>query len=98
MSPILFNALNNHKRDIIHNTYKSDVFSSGMCLYFAATLAFQSLYDIREVRNMEIIGNILRNYLYPYYSGDIVDILYKMLQLEEKKRPDFIQLERMISF
>ena len=98
MSPILFDALNNHKRDIIHNTYKSDVFSLGMCIFFAATLTFQSLYDIREIRNMEIIGNILGNYLYPHYSEDIVDILYKMLQLEEKKRPDFIQLERMISF
>ena len=46
---------------------------------------------------MEIIGNFLGNYLYPHYSEEIVDILYIMLQLEEKKRPDFVQLERMIS-
>ena len=98
MSPILFDALNSHKRDIIHNTYKSDVFSLGMCIFFAATLTFQSLYDIREIKNMEVIGNVLGNYLYPHYSEDIVDILYKMLQVEEKKRPDFIQLERMINF
>ena len=98
MSPILFDALNNHKRDVIHNTYKSDVFSLGMCLFFAATLTFQSLYEIREVKNMEVIGNILGNYLYSHYSEEIVDILFKMLQIEEKKRPDFIQLERMINF
>ena len=98
MSPILFDALNSHKRDIIHNTYKSDVFSLGMCIFFAATLTFQSLYDIREIKNMEVIGNILGNYLYSRYSEDIVDILFKMLQIEEKKRPDFIQLERMIKF
>ena len=98
MSPILFDALNSHKRDIIHNTYKSDVFSLGMCIFFAATLTFQSLYDIREIKNMEVNGNILGNYLYPHYSEDIVDILFKMLQLEEKKRPDFIQLERMMNF
>ena len=97
MSPILFDALNSHKRDIIHNTYKSDVFSLGMCIFFAATLTFQSLYDIREIKNMEVIGNVLGNYLYPHYSEDIVDILYKMLQVEEKKRPDFIQLERIIN-
>ena len=98
MSPILFDALNNHKRDVIHNTYKSDVFSLGMCIFFAATLTFQSLYDIREIKNMEVIENILGNYLYQHYSGDIVDILVKMLQLDEKKRPDFIQLERIINF
>jgi Zn finger protein HypA/HybF involved in hydrogenase expression len=98
MSPILFDALNSHKRDIIHNTYKSDVFSLGMCIFFAATLTFQSLYDIREIKNMEIIENVVGNYLYPHYSEDIVDILFKMLQIEEKKRPDFIQLERMINF
>ncbi len=98
MSPILFDALNSHKKDIIHNTYKSDVFSLGMCIFFAATLTFQSLYDIREIKNMEVICNIIGNYLYPHYSEEIVDILYKMLQLEEKKRPDFIQLERMINF
>ena len=98
MSPILFDALNSHKRDIIHNTYKSDVFSLGMCIFFAATLTYQSLYDIREIKNMEVIGNVIGNYLYPHYSEDIVDILLRMLQIEEKKRPDFIQLERMINF
>ena len=98
MSPILFDALNSQKRDVIHNTYKSDVFSLGMCIFFAATLTFQSLYDIRELKNMGVIENILGNYLYQHYSGDIVDILVKMLQLDEKKRPDFIQLERIINF
>ena len=98
MSPILFEALNNHKRDVIHNTYKSDVFSLGMCLLFAATLTFQSLYDIREVTNMEVIENIIGNYLYPNYSKNIVDILVRMLQIEEKNRPDFIQLESIFNF
>ena len=98
MSPILFQALNNHKKDVIHNTYKSDVFSLGMCFFFAATLTFQSLYDIREITKMEIIENIIGNYLYPNYSKKIVDILIRMLQIEEIKRPDFIQLEREFNF
>ena len=98
MSPILFDALSNHKRDVIHNTYKSDVFSLGMCIVFAATLTFQSLYDIREVTDMNVVGNIIGNYLYPNYSKNIVDILLKMLQIEERKRPDFIQLERILNF
>ena len=98
MSPILFQALNNRKKDVIHNTYKSDVFSLGMCFFFAATLTFQSLYDIREINKMEIIENIIQNYLYPKYSKKIVDIIIRMLQIEEIKRPDFIQLEREFKF
>ena len=99
MSPILFDALNNHQRDVIHNTYKSDVFSLGMCILLAATLTFQSLYDIREVTNMELIENIIANYMHRNnYSKIIVDILVNMLQIEEKKRPDFIQLERIFNF
>ena len=98
MSPILFEALNNHKKDVIHNTYKSDVFSLGMCIFFASTLTFQSLYDIREVTNMEIVENIIGNYLEKKYSKNIIDILVKMLQIEEKNRPDFIQLERNFNF
>ena len=96
MSPVLFNALNNHILDVVHNTYKSDVFSLGMCLFLAATLTFQSLYDIRELKNMGVIGTVLDKYLFPHYSGHFVNILFSMLQVEEKLRPDFIELEASI--
>ena len=97
MSPILFRALNKHKTHIIHNTYKSDVFSLGMCVFLAATLTFQSLYDIRELKDMELIKNILVKYLIAKYSYDFVHILIKMLEFNEELRPDFIELEKIIS-
>ena len=97
MSPILFRALNKHQSHIIHNTYKSDVFSLGMCLLLAATLTFQSLYDIRELKDMELIKNILVKYLIVKYSYDFVHILIKMLEVNEDQRPDFIELEKIIS-
>ena len=47
MSPLLFKALKKKKgmRDkyIEHNTHKSDVFSLGLCMFWAATLSMQSL-------------------------------------------------------
>ena len=51
MSPILFYALRSKKflKYINHNSFKSDVFSFGYCALFAATLCFESLYDIREL-------------------------------------------------
>ena len=93
MSPILFRALNKRQNYIIHNTYKSDVFSLGMCLFLAATLTFQSLYDIRELKDMNLIKNILEKYLIVKYSYNFVNILIKMLEINENLRPDFIELD-----
>ena len=97
MSPILFRALNKRQNHIVHNTFKSDVFSLGMCLFLSATLTFQSLYDIRELKDMELIKNILVKYLIVKYSYDFVHILIKMLEINEELRPDFIELEKILS-
>ena len=97
MSPILFRALNKRQKQLIHNTYKSDVFSLGMCILLAATLTFQSLYDIRELKDMEKIKNILVKYLISKYSYDFVHILVKMLEINEDLRPDFIELEKILA-
>ena len=97
MSPILFNGLNQKKIQIIHNTYKSDIFSLGMCILFAATLGDDSLYEIREMNSMNNIRNVLRKYLSRKYSDNFIEILLCMLENKEKKRPDFIQMEKVIS-
>ena len=97
MSPIQFFALNQKVHQIQHNTYKSDVFSLGMCILFAATLSDDCLYDIREVTDMNIIRNILENYLSERYSIGFINLLLHFLEINEKKRPDFIILENIIS-
>jgi serine/threonine protein kinase len=94
MSPILFTALNKRQNIIIHNTFKSDVFSLGMCLFLAATLTFRSLYEIREVKDSKVIKKILEKYLIVKYSYNFVNILVKMLEVDENLRPDFIELEK----
>ena len=96
MSPILFDALNNNQIDVLHNSYKSDVFSLGMCIFLAATLSFDCLYEIREEKNMNIIKKILEKYLIPRYSKNLVEILFNMLQIDEDLRPNFIELEKII--
>ncbi len=93
MSPILFNALKLKKNVVYHNCFKSDVFSLGMCILFAATLTFKSLYNIRELKDRETIKNILARYLVARYSFEFVNIILKMLEINEEKRPDFIELE-----
>ena len=97
MSPIQFFALNQKVQQVQHNTYKSDVFSLGMCILFAATLSDDCLYDIREVTDMNIIRNILESYLSERYSIGFIKLLLHFLEINEKKRPDFIILENIIS-
>jgi hypothetical protein len=96
MSPILFHGLRTKSVDVIHNTYKSDVFSLGLCILFAATLNFRCLVDIREITNMKVLSNIINRYLRDRYSNKFHSLLRKMIELEEKLRVDFIELEKLL--
>ena len=96
MSPILFNALRRGLQKVEHNTYKSDVFSLGMCLFYAACLSFDGPVEIREINDMNMKMQILNKYLSARYSQKLIRIFYLMLLTEESDRPDFIQLENAI--
>ena len=96
MSPILFKGYRAKMPSVKHNTYKSDVFSLGMCIFFAASLTYESLGIIREIYDMNIIKKVLDKYLGQRYTQNFINIIYIMLQVEEKNRPDFNQLETLI--
>ena len=93
MSPILFKGYHSGSHTIRHNTFKSDVFSLGMCFLLAASLKYGPLNVIREVSDMNIIKKIVNKYLGKRYSKNLIGLLLIMLQVEEKKRPDFKELE-----
>ena len=97
MSPILFYAYNHNVSQVLHNTYKSDVFSLGMCILLAATLSGYTLYDIREIIDINTITKIIFNALNGRYSKNIINLIIKMLQIDENLRMDFIELEKFIS-
>ena len=99
MSPILFFALhdiNGPKEKITHNTYKSDVYSLGMCALYAATLTLESCCAIRQLKDMNIVESIVREYLEDKFSLDFISFILEMLEVDEYLRPDFIQLEIQI--
>ena len=96
MSPILFNGLRNHIYQVRHNTYKSDVFSLGMCFLLAACLSFDLPVQIRELSDMSQKEYVLNGYLAKRYSPKLIKILLLMIQTEEMNRPDFILLENAI--
>ena len=96
MSPILFKGYRSGKQQIRHNTYKSDVYSLGVCFLFAASLSFEGPNVIREVYDMKIIRRVLNQQLKRRYSQNLINLIFTMLQVDENKRPDFTQLELMI--
>ena len=97
MSPILFHALRSQQflKYVHHNTFKSDVFSFGLCGLFAASLCYESLYDIRELTSNFSIRIVIEKYLKRRYSSKLIDLLCLMLELDEKVRCDFIELEKV---
>ena len=97
MSPILFKGMRLRRlKSIEHNIYKSDVFSLGFCLVFAASLTFNCLYDIREIYNMKLIEDNLRKYFNGRYSEKFIQLVLCMLEIEENDRMDFIELNKYI--
>ena len=96
MSPILFNGLHQNLIQVKHNTYKSDVFSLGMCLFYAASLTYGGVDSIRELNDMNEIKKIIFSYLGSRYSEKLILLILTMLEIDENKRPNFIQLEEQL--
>ena len=96
MSPLLFNGLRTGQVDIKHNVFKSDVYSFGLCVLFAASLQMITLYDIRRIVDMQDIKKYLDKMLGDKYSKKFIEFVAVLLEIHEKNRPDFIQLEHMI--
>jgi hypothetical protein len=104
MSPVLFTSLRNSGKSpnemidsesfkITHDSFKSDVFSFGYCVLLAATLNYRALYDIRELGDMQSTSMIIYRYLKSRYSNKLINVIIKMVEINENLRPDFIQLE-----
>ena len=98
MSPIVFKGYHAGMQNIKHNTYKSDVYSLGMCFFFAASLNYGGLNIIREIYDMNIVKKVLNQFLGKRYSQNLINLLLTMLQVEESKRPDFNQLEILLAY
>ncbi len=96
MSPILFYGLRANLIQVKHNTYKSDVFSLGMCFFYASSLTYNGVDSIREVLDMNKIKEILFKFLGNKYSEKFILLILLMLEVNEEKRPDFIELEKKI--
>ena len=97
MSPILYRGLQMGQEDVIHDIYKSDVFSLGYSILYAASLTHEIINEIRELDNMDDIRGILFKRMRPRYSEKFINIILKMINPEETKRLDFIELNKLLN-
>ena len=93
MSPVLYKGYKYNMKAIMHNPYKSDVFSLGYCLLYALCLNLKALETIRELTTMRsIISNINKYMTKNKYSENLMNIIYKMIDPNEDERYDFEDL------
>ena len=99
MAPHLYFVLKNdgNKLKVNHNIFKSDVFSLGYCFLYAMALDIKLLKKIREENSMDNIISIITKYkINERYSEKFMNIIYKMIQIDENKRCDFLELNEVI--
>ena len=96
MSPLLFNGLRTNQIDIKHNLFKSDVYSLGLSILYAATLNIDNIYEIRKFIDMDDVRKFIIEVFNGNFSQKFVDLIERMLEINEKFRPDFIELDNIM--
>ena len=96
MSPLLFKSLQEDKDDVLHDIFKSDVFSLGYCFIFAAALDFKVISEIRNINSDFKLRKILQRIFFLKYSNKFIELLLKMICNKEEDRVDFIGLEKLL--
>ena len=89
MSPALYRGWIHGKSNLKHNIFKSDIFSFGYCLIYATTLNMCILQKIRKLNdNKSIINEINKCINKNIYSNKFMNIISKMIDLNEEERYD----------
>ena len=98
MSPSLYSVHKYNKKEAFHDAFKSDVFSLGFSTLYAMQLNLRIIENIRELSNMKlIINSIYKDMGKKVFSDKLMKIIFKMIEVDENKRIDFIELEKELS-
>ena len=97
MSPVLYSNLKCGNKKVKHNIYKSDVFSFGYCFLYAASLNYDIIHAVRDLKFQGLVNKLLDKFMKKNYSDEFIDILSKMINVDENERIDFVDLEILIN-
>ena len=96
MSPLLHEKLKKKEKQVEHDIYKSDMFSLGTCFLYACELNFNTIKAIRELKFQGLVDKLVRKMMKARYSEEFIDIILKMIKIEEKERLNFLELNDII--
>ena len=98
MSPLLYKGYKWNQKNVLHNPFKSDVFSLGYCLIYAMCLNLNALDALRELTTMRSITNCINKFLIPNtFSKKLINLVYKMIEPNEDLRYDFEDLSNELN-
>ena len=97
MSPVLYSNLKSGNKKVKHNIYKSDVFSFGYCFLYAASLNYDIIRAVRDLKFQGLVNKLLDKFMKKNYSDEFIDIISKMINVDENERIDFVDLEILIN-
>ena len=82
--------------EVNHDPIKSDVFSLGLCVLYASTLSFEPLQELRDIIDQNLCYNHVKQCL-TNYSQTLSILVYRMLDLNEDLRFDFLDLQNYLN-
>lgn len=82
---------------MVHNLFKSDVYSTGLIMLQLATMADVTGYNQKNGENDgEILVEKALKKLRVRYSDHIIEIIRLMLKFSEEERPSFVELGKLV--
>jgi serine/threonine protein kinase len=100
LSPILWKAHvedGGNTRHVIHNLFKSDVYSCGLIFFQLASMEDVTGFNQKNAVNdgEKLVEHGLKK-LRQRYSDHIIEIIRLMLKYEETERPSFVELAKLV--
>ena len=96
MSPILYNKLKTKEKKVEHDVYKSDIYSLGICFLYASELNFNTIISIRDLNFQGLADKLVKNMMKKRYSEEFIEIILKMIKIDENERIDFLGLKELL--
>ena len=93
MSPLLYEGYKYNQKQVLHDPYKSDVFSLGLCFLYAICLNLNILDNVREINTLRNIINTVNKFnIDNRYTEQFMNTIYGMVEPNERIRFDFESL------
>lgn len=98
LSPLMYNSVNKEQfTKLPHVPAKSDIYSLGLCMIFAATMSTKPFFELRNKMDSESIRRVINKYLKLKYSCHFIEIITGMLIHDEKRRSTHQKIQIQIN-